>query len=94
MKLLEPGDRVIVIAGDPCCGNPTHIGLIFTIDDICLPNGYAICNRCEALFNDEPMAWVPSDGSERRLGFLLECLQLIPPDTLPAEKRKIEEPVT
>ena len=90
MELLKPGDRVIVIAGDPCCGNPEHVGMIFTIEDIC-PGIDVRCHICEAGF-DDLIAWVPGyNVGEHQLGFLLECLQLIRPD---AEIKKIEQPVT
>lgn len=79
-RLLQVGDRVVVIAGDPCCGNPKNIGFIFTIALI-TRNVQGHCHRCDAIF-EEPIAW--SSPVRVGEGFLLETLQLIPPIETPA----------
>jgi hypothetical protein len=85
-RLLQAGDRVIVIAGDPCCGNDVDVGKIFTVG--CITEKIrGKCGRCSALF-DEIIVWpnVPN-GDGTSIGYLLETLQWIPPETKVIKER-------
>jgi len=90
-RLLQVGDRVIVVYPDPCCGNTNSIGLIFTIVEISkFTDGWeGYCRRCHATF-DEALAWKDFAPDGKREGFLLETLQRIDPEIAPAKEREKE----
>jgi hypothetical protein len=82
---LQVGDDVIVIKGEPCCGDITHLGLIFTISDISPGDGGGnICNFCMTVSRDV-VVW-KGKGHER-LGFYPHTVKrLRPPKEVQEDK--------